>query len=122
MEEIQTNQNEQPDIAEVLAGVAADMIAHGHTPYVFTNDSTNPVPVYLLNTFFKGIIENRVGIAVRKDSKTGNEELLLVGIVGKSEDGDSLDITPLAVIIAEADSTRFLPPDGNGGYLNDAQG
>jgi hypothetical protein len=108
-------------IDELLGGIAPDMINAGHTPYIFTNEKGNPAPIYILNTFFKGVVDNRVGIAVCKDSVTGNEELVLVGIVGRAESGDSLDIVPLAVVIRQDDVARFLPPDGNGGYLNDSQ-
>ena len=121
MEEIQTNETEQLNLTDMLSGLAPDMVAAGHNAYVFTNDKTNPVPIYLLNTFFKGMVENKIGIAACKDKTTGKEELVIVGIVGRGEDDDSVDITPLALVIRQEDSLNFLPPDGNGGYLNDSQ-
>lgn len=84
-------------------------------PYVFANDKNNPVPFGLLDLFYQGVFTNTVGIMIAKDSETGNEELVLVGLA-KDANGEPV-VYPMAVCIGQAQTGRYLPPDGKGGYV-----
>lgn len=90
----------------------AEMVA-----YVFTNDKRNPAPFGLLDMFYAGVLTNTIGIMVAKDKQTDKEVPMLVGI-SKTNGDEQPSIFPLAIIIGELDTGRYLPPDGNGGYVD----
>lgn len=94
-----------------------NMNEQGMIPYVFANDKRNPAPFGLLDMFYAGVSTNTVGIMVAKDKVTGNEVPILVGL-SKTEGDEQPSVFPLAVIIGELDTGRYLPPDGKGGYVD----
>lgn len=85
-------------------------------PWVFANDKNNPAPFGLLNMFYSGAFTNTLGIMVAKDSETGDIVSVIVGL-SKGENGEP-EVYPVARILGEADVRRYLPPDGNGGYVD----
>lgn len=111
--------SEQEDVIALLNTEAAFIEGKGMMPWVFTNDKTNPAPFQILDLFYKGVFSNTVGVMHAKRKDTGNLELLLVGLT-KDEGGD-LGIYPLARLLSMEDSADYLPPDGNGGYVEPAE-
>lgn len=95
---------------------AKDMKERDMIPWVFSNDKKNPAPMGLLNMFYSGVFSNTLGIMVAKDSETGDIVSVLVGL---SKDGNGEPaIYPIARILGDSESKRYLPPDGNGGYID----
>lgn len=110
------------DITKEDVIAAAELAAEGPAEtkfqlHAFTNDKTNPIIIKQLEMFYQATLASRIGIMHAKNVETDKIETLLVGV----------DITPegpitypLAKILGEEDLNRYLPPDGNGGYLTDA--
>lgn len=88
------------------------------TEWVFANEK-NPALRQLFHSFYQGAFQNRIGLAHCKNSETGKLETLLVG-VNPTESGAQL--FPLAVVITEEEhATKWLSPDGVGGYVGAAE-
>jgi hypothetical protein len=68
----------------------------------------------LLKMFYHIVLTNRLGIMEAKNSETGEEELVLVGI---EQDGDAMNVFPLALPIKGEDAGKYIAPDGKGGWL-----
>lgn len=84
--------------------------------HVFTNDQSNPFAIKQLEMFYRCVLASKVGIMHAKNKETGAIETLLVGV----ENSPSGIISyPLAKILDEGDLNTYLPPDGQGGYLED---
>lgn len=84
--------------------------------HVFTNDKGNPFAIKQLELFYQCVLASKVGLMHAKNSETGAIETLLVGV----EQGPNGIISyPLAKILDETDLNLYLPPDGDGGYLED---
>lgn len=79
--------------------------------YVYTNDLNEPGTVEILKMFYKGALENTIGIARCKNASTGKIESILVG-VSPNEGG----FYPLARVLDPQDAANLQPPDGKGGY------
>lgn len=94
---------------------AKEMKSRDMIPWVFANDKNNPAPFGILNMFYAGVFTNTIGIMVAKDSETGDIVSVLVGLT-KGEDGEP-QVYPIARILGEPDTKRYLPPDGKGGYV-----
>lgn len=111
--------SEQEDLSTLLTAEAPFIEDKGMMPWVFTNDKTNPAPFQILNLFYKGVFSNTVGVMHAKHKETGNLELLLVGLT--RDEGGDLGVYPLARLLSMEDSADYLPPDGNGGYIEPAE-
>ena len=83
--------------------------------YVYTNKAPDAPAESLLRLFYEGTLTNSIGAMRAKNTKTGEEELLLVGIYFK-EDGSS-ETFPLARILNADDATAYVSPDGKGGWF-----
>jgi len=59
--------------------------------------------------------QNNNPVMRAKNTKTGEQELLLVGIYFK-EDGSS-DTFPLARVLSADDALTYVSPDGKGGWF-----
>lgn len=79
---------------------------------VYTNDLNEPGTIEILKMFYKGALENTIGIARCKNSVTGKIESILVG-VSPDEGG----FYPLARVLDPQDAAILQPPDGKGGYF-----
>lgn len=104
------------DKTDFTAPQAPNIAEREMTPWVFANDKTNPAPFGILNMFYSGVFSNTLGIMVAKNTETGLEDAVLVGL-DRDENGE-LGVYPIAVVLSKEDSIKFLPPDGNGGYVD----
>lgn len=84
--------------------------------HIFTNDKSNPFLVKQLEMFYQCVLASKVGLMHAKNVETGKIETLLVGV--EPTDG-GLITYPLAKILDDSDMNSYLPPDGEGGYLQD---
>lgn len=117
------NNIEQTDdeaLGAMFDKAAPNIKERGMTPWVFANDKTNPAPFGLLDMFYAGVITNTLGVMVAKDSETGDEVAILVGL-SKNGEGEPA-VYPVAKILGAESASRYLPPDGNGGYLEPEKG
>lgn len=95
------------------------MEEHGLFAWIYANDSTNPVLAGLIDMFYNGVFENTLGIMVAKNTETGAEETILVGIVPTSTpDGEYAATIPLARLLSKEESAIYMAPDGKGGYID----
>lgn len=83
--------------------------------YVYTNNAPDAPAESLLRLFYEGTLTNSIGAMRAKNTKTGEQELLLVGIYFK-EDGSS-DTFPLARVLSADDALTYVSPDGKGGWF-----
>lgn len=83
--------------------------------YVYTNRAPDAPAESLLRLFYEGTLTNSIGAMRAKNTKTGEEELLLVGIYFK-EDGSS-ETFPLARVLNADDAAAYVSPDGKGGWF-----
>ncbi len=104
------------DILETSqAAVSED--AQKYKLMIFSNDKSNPFPSKQLEMFYRAVIANKVGIMHAKNVETDAIETLLIGF---EQDAGELITYPLAKILSGDELNLYLPPDGEGGYLNDA--
>lgn len=68
----------------------------------------------LLKMFYHTVLTNRLAIMQAKNAETGEEELILVGV---EQDGDSVNVFPLASPIRAEQVSQFIAPDGKGGWI-----
>lgn len=85
--------------------------------WIFTNDKTNPYPRQLLHMLYDGALTNKLGIMHAKDSSTGEQVALIVGII-RDEEGN-VNCFPLAKFLDGAEVPQYLAPDGNGGWVGE---
>ena len=106
--EIKLSESEQADLSRMITGYMPFMEEKGLRSYIYMNDKTNPAPAFLLDAYYRNTFANRIGVMVAKNVKTGEEELLLVGIeIG--EDG-SEGAFPLARVLGpDAYETYAIP-------------
>ena len=83
--------------------------------YVFSNTPKDEAAFQLLQLFYRGSFENSIGISRMKNTDTGVEELVLVG-VAKDEEGKP-QLFPLAVALNPTTVKPFVSPDGLGGWF-----
>jgi hypothetical protein len=85
--------------------------------HVFTNDKQNPLAIKQLEMFYQATLGSRIGLMHAKNTATGKIDTLLVG-VDYAEDG--VNTYPLAKLLGEEDMNVYLPPDGEGGYIDNS--
>lgn len=81
---------------------------------IFTNDKQNPFAIKQLEMIYQAMLASRIGLMHAKNVISGKVETLLVGI--EYEDG-GINTFPLAKVLSEDDMNKYLPPDGEGGYI-----
>lgn len=101
-EEPTTENTEQPTFQPVL--------------YKFTNHAVSPDLDDILAMFYKGVYANTVGIMQAMNIDSGEEELLLVGIV--LDANNKPDCYPIAKCLRSEDVMRYLAPNGKGGFYD----
>lgn len=102
-------------IERFSSGKAPALDEQGMICYVFANDRENPALYGLLNMLYEGCFKNTVGITVAKNSKTGNEETLFVGLE-KTE--NTIGVIPFARMLSKEETAEYMPPDEVGGYID----
>ena len=115
--EIELRDEEQEALTQMITGQMPFMQEKGYRSYIYQNDHTNPTPAFLLNMLYQQIHNNRIGIMVAKNVKTGAEETLLVGIELR-EDGTE-GAFPLALILGSEAYDTYAIPLGEGRYSDD---
>lgn len=68
----------------------------------------------LLKMFYHIVLTNRLAIMQAKNSETGEEEIVLVGV---EQNGEGVNAYPLAMPLSAEAVARYVAPDGNGGWL-----
>lgn len=114
--EIELTDNEAADLSRMITGAMPFMQEKGLRAFIYQNDHTNPAPAFLLDAYYRNTFANKLGVMLAMNVKTGQEELLLVG-VEVDEDGNE-GAFPLAKIMGpEAYETYAVPTgDGYAGY------
>ena len=85
---------------------------------VFSNNPMDEAAYQTLQLFYKGAVENSVGIMRALDGVTGETALILVGI---EKDHSGIKTYPLARVLTPDDANNYFSPDGTGGWF-DPQG
>lgn len=90
----------------------------GLIAYMFTNNKEQgPVLQQILDLFYRGVHDNTIGLMSAYNKKTGEEELVLVGVL---HDGMITNTFPLArVFVGTEGAETYLGPDGKGGWLGE---
>lgn len=68
----------------------------------------------LLKMFYHVVLTNRLAIMQAKNSETGEEEIVLVGV---EQNGEGINAYPLAAPLSAEAVARYIAPDGAGGWL-----
>ena len=111
--------DENNTVSLFTSGNAPFLEKQGFVPWVYANDSTNPALLGLLNMFYEGAFNNSIGIMVVKNSETGEEETVLVGLLPvETPDGEYVSTIPIAKLMTKEESASLLAPDGDGGYID----
>lgn len=82
--------------------------------HIFANNPGDPKLQALLSMFYSGVLQNTVGVMLAKNKDTGAEELVLVGV---NVTADGTETYPIAKILGPEDVTKFVAPDGKGGWF-----
>lgn len=84
--------------------------------YVFANRSPAPELESLLAMFYTAVYDNTLGIMQARNSETGEDEIVLVGVAVDPEGKTAC--FPLSRIFSVEDSHIYRAPDGKGGYYD----
>lgn len=84
--------------------------------YKFTNKEESPYLDSLMMMFYQGCYSNTIGIMESHNLKTGEVEMILVGVELDAE--GKADCYPLAVLLRAEDVPNYLSPDGKGGFYD----
>lgn len=79
---------------------------------LFSNNP-NPIQYNLLEMFYRGVLQNTLGLMEARNVETGELDLLLVGL---DKEGEEIKTYPLAVLIKKDAGKTYLAPDGLGNY------
>lgn len=82
--------------------------------FVFSNETEDNGTVQLLQMFYRGAFANSVGIMRALNTETNKVESVLIGVEivgGKSE------FYPLARVLEPDEATKYLAPNGKGGWF-----
>lgn len=86
--------------------------------YIFSNNMTDPRLAMLLEMFYRGVLQNTVGIMLAKDvGNDGKDALLLVGV--EANDDGTTSTYPLARILDPLEVGNYRSPDGKGGWFGE---
>jgi hypothetical protein len=90
----------------------------GLIAYLFTNHKEQaPIMQSLLDMIYRGVYANTIGIQSAFNAWTDKEEFLIVGV---EHDGETTRTYPLFKVLDGAEAGKYLFPDGEGGWLNEA--
>lgn len=103
-----------PDTNEVE--VVSNRPQHSPILYKFTNQESSPYMDNILAMFYDGAYNNRIGIMEAHNLETETEEMILVG-VELDENGKPICF-PLCKVLRAEDVTKYLSPDGDGGFFD----
>src|SRR5689334_21245891 len=84
--------------------------------YKFTNQAESHELDNILAMFYMGTYENTLGIMQAFNLETGEQELILVGVM-LDEDGKP-DCYPLASVLNAEKARNYLAPDGKGKWYD----
>lgn len=84
--------------------------------YKFTNEAESPWLDSLLAMYYKGAIDNTIGIMNAFNLETSEEELILVGV--HLDENGKPDCYPLATVIKAEHVGKYLAPNGKGGFYD----
>lgn len=87
---------------------------------VFTNTPHDEAAYQVLQLFYKGAVENSVGMMRALNNATGDEELILVGLQARADGG--IDSFPLAKVLTKDEVENYFSPDGRGGWFDPVEG
>lgn len=111
--------NDTQNIDALTEGRAPFIEENGMIVRIYANDTSNPTLPHLLDMFYAGVAANTLGLMVAKNSETGAEETLLIGIVPEeTPDGEYYVTIPLARLLSKEESAVYMAPDGDGGYID----
>lgn len=82
--------------------------------YVFSNPGDDAGTTELLQMFYRGAYTNSVGIMRALNTSTNKTETLLVGL---EIQGGETQLLPLAKVLDPSEVSKYLSPDGKGGYF-----
>ena len=85
---------------------------------VFSNILQDEAAYQLIQLFYRGALENSIGMMRALNNTTGQEELLLVGMEPNGRGG--VDTYPLAAIVTPDKVSNYFSPDGKGGWFDPA--
>lgn len=88
--------------------------------YKFTNEAESPQLDDILAMFYQGCYTNTIGIMQAFNLDTQETDLILVGV--QLDENGKPDCFPLARALKAEDVTRFLAPDGKGGFYDPLNG
>lgn len=83
---------------------------------VFSNDPLDEAAYQTLQMFYKGAIENSIGLMRALNMETHETELLLVGCARNAAGG--IDTYPLAKVLKGEEVSKYLSPTGKGGWFD----
>ena len=83
---------------------------------VFSNNMQDEAAYQVLQLFYKGAVENSIGIMRALNNETGVEELVLVGVEVNPAGG--VNTYPLARVFGPEDATKYFSPNGVGGWFD----
>lgn len=108
---------ENVEIAEENVNEAApEQPQHAPVLYKFTNKAESPNLDNILAMFYRGVYDNRIGIMEAFNLDTEEEECILVGV--ELDENNKPICFPLCKVLRAEDVTRYLSPDGKGGYFD----
>jgi len=85
--------------------------------YTFTNKEEAGYLDNILAMFYQGVYDNQIGIMEAFNLDTETTELILVGVAA---DEDNKPVCfPIAKVLAAEDVSKYLSPDGNGGWFDE---
>lgn len=83
---------------------------------VFSNTLEDEAAYQLLQMFYKGAVENSIGMMRALNNETGETELLIVGVA--LAEGGGVNTYPLARVLEPQDVPKYFSPDGKGGWFD----
>jgi hypothetical protein len=83
---------------------------------VFSNTVQDEAAYQLLQLFYKGAVENSIGMMRALNNDSGEEELILVGL--ERAEGGGVNTYPLARVLNPEDVSKYFSPDGHGGWFD----
>lgn len=95
---------------------APEQAQHSPVLYKFTNAESSPNLDNILAMFYQGVYNNTIGIMEAYNIETEAEELILVGV--ELDENSKPICFPLCSVLRAEDVTKFLSPNGKGGYFD----
>lgn len=84
--------------------------------YKFSNKESTPYLDSLFAMFHHGAFTNSLGIMEAWNLDTEQEEILLVGV--ELDENGKPDCYPVAKVLRAEDISKYLSPNGKGGYFD----